>query len=99
MEARMVLLPGDGVGPEVTAAAERVLREVADLGDHRFSFARALIGGEAIDATGEALPKATLEACATADALLLGAVGGPRWSDPDASVRPEQGLLALRSHF
>lgn len=99
MEARILLLPGDGVGPEVTAAAAEVLREVADIGGHRLSFDRAAIGGEAIDRTGEALPESTLEACAEADALLLGAVGGPRWSDPGAAVRPEQGLLALRSHF
>ncbi len=66
---------------------------------HTFSFEEALIGGCAIDATGNPLPDKTLAACARADAVLLGAVGGPKWSDPTASVRPEQGLLGLRKHF
>ncbi len=99
MEARIVLLPGDGVGPEVTAAAERVLRRIAELSGHRFRLIPAMIGGAAIDATGEPLPAASLDVCEGADAILLGAVGGPRWSDPTAAVRPEQGILELRRHF
>src|SRR5690242_5645021 len=96
MKANIVTLPGDGVGPEVTAAAVAVLQAVATHYEHAFSFDEHLAGGAAIDATGEPLPAATLEACKRADAVLLGAVGGPKWSDPNAKVRPEQGLLALR---
>jgi 3-isopropylmalate dehydrogenase len=97
MKAHIVTLPGDGVGPEVTAAAVAVLEAVAEHYDHRFTFEEHLIGGCAIDATGEPLPAASLAACQKADAVLLGAVGGPKWSDPNAKVRPEQGLLALRA--
>lgn len=97
MKAHIVTLPGDGVGPEVTAAAVAVLEAVAEHYDHRFTFEEHLIGGCAIDATGEPLPPASLAACQKADAVLLGAVGGPKWSDPNAKVRPEQGLLALRA--
>jgi 3-isopropylmalate dehydrogenase len=97
MKARIVTLPGDGVGPEVTAAAVAVLKTVAARYEHVFAFEEQLIGGAAIDATGQPLPAATLAACRSADAVLLGAVGGPKWSDPNAPVRPEQGLLALRA--
>ncbi len=97
MKARIVTLPGDGVGPEVTAAAVAVLKTVAARYEHVFAFDEQLIGGAAIDAIGEPLPAASLAACKQADAVLLGAVGGPKWSDPNASVRPEQGLLALRA--
>lgn len=97
MKAQIVILPGDGVGPEVTAAAVAVLNTVAARYEHDFSFDERLIGGCAIDATGEPLPAASLAACRAADAVLLGAVGGPKWSDPNAPVRPEQGLLALRA--
>ena len=96
MHADIVVLPGDGIGPEVTAAAVEVLQAVASAYGHDFTFDQHLIGGAAIDATGEALPESTLAACKRADAVLLGAVGGPKWSDPKATVRPEQGLLALR---
>jgi len=96
MVFQIVTLPGDGIGPEVVAEGVKVLRAVADRFGHRFTFEEALIGGCAIEATGTALPEATLEACRRADAILLGAVGGPRWSDPTAPVRPEQGLLGLR---
>jgi 3-isopropylmalate dehydrogenase len=74
-----------------------VLQLVADRGDHEFTFRDALIGGTAIDETGEPLPVATREVVMRADAVLLGAVGGPKWSDPSATVRPEQGLLGLRA--
>jgi len=97
MKARIVTLPGDGVGPEVTAAAVAVLQSVATHFGHDFDFDEHLIGGAAIDTTGEPLPAETLTACRSADAVLLGAVGGPKWSDPNAPVRPEQGLLALRA--
>lgn len=96
MRADIVVLPGDGIGPEVTAAAVEVLQAVADRYGHDFHFDTRLIGGAAIDATGEPLPLDTLAAAQKADAILLGAVGGPKWSDPKAKVRPEQGLLAIR---
>lgn len=96
MHADIVVLPGDGIGPEVTAAAVDVLQAVATRYGHRFSLHEHLIGGAAIDATGKPLPDDTLAAARDADAVLLGAVGGPKWSDPNATVRPEQGLLAIR---
>jgi 3-isopropylmalate dehydrogenase len=89
-ETRIVCLPGDGIGPEVMAAARRVLAELPlDL-----SIEERLFGGAAIDAVGEPLPAETLDACRAADAVLLGAVGGPQWDG--GAVRPEQGLLGLR---
>jgi 3-isopropylmalate dehydrogenase len=97
MEAVITLLPGDGIGPDVTTSAREVLDAVAKQYGHSLHYNEALIGGAAIDATGDPLPAATVEACEAADAVLLGAVGGPRWSDPNARVRPEQGLLKLRS--
>jgi 3-isopropylmalate dehydrogenase len=96
VSATIAVLPGDGIGAEVTAEASRVLAAVAERFGHSFNFETALLGGAAIDATGDALPAATLALCRRADAVLLGAVGGPRWSDPSAPVRPEQGLLGLR---
>jgi 3-isopropylmalate dehydrogenase len=96
MRANIALLPGDGIGPEVVRAARAVLERVAAGGGHRFEFSEHLVGGCAIDATGNPLPDKTLAACRAADAALLGAVGGPTWDDPRAAVRPEQGLLALR---
>ncbi len=97
MEAMITLLPGDGIGPEVTAGARAVLERVADRFGHDFEFHEELIGGAAIDAVGEALPAATTDRCKAANAVLLGAVGGPKWSNPNAPIRPEQGLLALRA--
>jgi 3-isopropylmalate dehydrogenase len=96
MKASIVVLGGDGIGPEVTEQGVRVLEAVASRFGHEFQFESHLIGGAAIDATQSALPAQTTSACGTADAVLLGAVGGPKWSDPNAKVRPEQGLLALR---
>ena len=92
----VVLLPGDGIGPEVIEAAWTVLREVARRDGRVIDATTELVGGLAIDRTGEPLPQRTLDACLKADAVLLGAVGGPRWDDPRARVRPEGGLLALR---
>jgi 3-isopropylmalate dehydrogenase len=94
--ARVVLLGGDGIGPEVVAAAREVLVEAASRDGVTIAFDERLIGGIAIDETKVALPDDTLEACRKADAVLLGAVGGPKWDDPTAKVRPEQGLLGLR---
>jgi 3-isopropylmalate dehydrogenase len=96
MGAVITLLPGDGIGPEVTAGARLVMDAVARAFGQRFEFTEHLMGGVAIDAAGDPLPPATLAACRESDAVLLGAVGGPKWSDPSAPVRPEQGLLRLR---
>ena len=96
MKATIVLLPGDGIGPEVVREGRAVLEAVAAHHGHLFDFTEHLIGGAAIDATGDALPGRTRVACERADAVLLGAVGGPQWDDPKAPVRPEQGLLAIR---
>ena len=96
MKARIAVLGGDGIGPEVTAEAVRVLETVASRYGHAFEFVEALIGGAAIDASGSPLPPRTIDACRSSDGVLLGAVGGPQWSDPAARVRPEQGLLELR---
>ena len=95
----ITLLPGDGIGPEVTTAAHRVLQEVASRYGHAFEFSKQLIGGAAIDETGNPLPDATIVSCERSDAVFLGAVGGPKWSNPNAAVRPEQGLLGLRSRL
>jgi len=96
MKATIAVLPGDGIGTEVAAEAERLLQRIAERHGHTFTLTTGLIGGAAIDATGSPLPDETLALCQAADAVLLGAVGGPKWSDPNAPVRPEQGLLALR---
>lgn len=95
MQARIAVLGGDGIGPEVTAEAVRVLEAVAARFGHEFSLDPALFGGAAIDATGEGLPVETLKLCKASAAVLLGAIGGPRWG-PTAPVRPEPALLALR---
>ena len=97
MKAQITLLPGDGIGPEVTDSARSVLDSVASKFGHEFAFDSQLIGGAAIDAEGDPLPSATITSCKNADAVFLGAVGGPKWSDPNAAVRPEQGLLRIRS--
>ena len=96
MRAAIAVLPGDGIGPEVIVEAKRVLAVVAEKWGHTFTLREGLIGGAAIDATGSALPPETLEVARAADAVLLGAVGGPKWDDPRGKVRPEQGLLAIR---
>lgn len=97
MRADIIVLPGDGIGPEVTAAAVAVLEAAGRRYGHTFHFQTRLIGGAAIDAEGTALSDATLDACRKADAILLGAVGGPKWSDGE--IRPEQGLLKLRKEL
>jgi len=96
VDATITVLPGDGIGPEVIAEGVRVLDAVAARWGHRFALREALLGGCAIDATGEPLPAETIALCRSADAVLLGAVGGPAWEAPGAAVRPEQGLLGLR---
>lgn len=99
MHFTITLLPGDGIGPEVVASGMAVLTKIAERFDHSVDFHEALIGGAAIDASGNPLPDETLAACKQAEAILLGAVGGPKWSDPNAPVRPEQGLLKLRKEL
>jgi len=99
MTANILLLPGDGVGAEVVNAGHRVLEHASELWRLDLEFSTELIGGAAMDAGDDPLPQSTLAACREADAVLLGAVGGPNWSDPSASVRPEQGLLRLRQEF
>ena len=99
MKATIAVLPGDGIGPEVVAEATALLATVAARQGHDFTFAEGLIGGIAIDETGDPLPPETVAICEQADAILLGAVGGPKWSDPTATVQPERGLLGLRQHF
>ena len=99
MQARIVLLPGDGIGPEVVAQARRVLERVAAKSGHQFEFSTHAIGGCAIDEFGDPLPEASLSACRAAHAILLGAVGGPKWDDPNAKTRPEVGLLKIRKEL
>ena len=96
MSAKIVVLAGDGVGPEVTAEAVRVLEQVSVNHGLQLEFADALIGGAAFDATGAPLPEATVDACKGAQGILLGAVGGPKWAEVPVQYRPEQGLLAIR---
>jgi 3-isopropylmalate dehydrogenase len=91
------VLAGDGIGPEVVREAVACLEVVGQQRGEPFRFETGLIGGAAIDATGSAFPPATADLCRRADAVLLGAVGGPKWSDPEAKVRPELGLLEMRA--
>ncbi len=97
MAALIAVLPGDGIGPEVTREALRVLKAAADQADFNIEIREGLIGGAAIDAGGEPFPAETRALSKEADAVLLGAVGDPRWNDPNLKVRPEQGLLDLRA--
>jgi 3-isopropylmalate dehydrogenase len=96
MKKTIVLLPGDGIGPEVTRAAATVLREAGHEFHHQFEFEEHPIGGAAIDAAGTPLPNSTLDACRKADAVFLGAVGGSKWDALPVGKRPESGLLELR---
>jgi 3-isopropylmalate dehydrogenase len=96
MKALIAVLPGDGIGPEVVGEAVRVLRAVGERFGHSFELREAPFGGAAIDAAGVPLPADTLALCRAADAVLLGAVGGPRW---ESKPRPEEGLLALRKEL
>ena len=96
MNYNITLLPGDGIGPEVVGEAVRVLEVIASRHKHSFKYTERLIGGCSIDKFGSSLTEETLASCKSADAVLLGAVGGPKWDDPSAKDRPERGLLALR---
>jgi len=99
MKTTIAVLPGDGIGPEVMDAAITVMNHIAEKYGHEFTYKEALIGGIAIDETGDPFPESTEQTCRESDAILLAAVGGPKWSDPAASVRPEQGLLKMRQVF
>jgi 3-isopropylmalate dehydrogenase len=99
MQARIAVLPGDGIGPEVAAQAIKVLKRVGEVHGHSFTFEEGLIGGAAIDETGSPLPDESLALCQANDAVLLAAVGDPRYDDPTLKVRPEQGLLGLRKEL
>jgi 3-isopropylmalate dehydrogenase len=97
MKAKIVTLPGDGISPEIVAEAVKAMNRVAEVYGHTFAYEEALIGGVAIDETGNPLPEETVEKCLASDGVLLGAVGHPKFdNDPRAKVRPEQGLLGLR---
>ncbi len=97
MKFNIAVLAGDGIGPEVTAQARKVLAAIADQYDHTFTFTEGLVGAVAIDETGNPLPEETLDICEASDAVLFGSIGHPKYdNDPDAKVRPEQGLLRLR---
>ena len=90
------MLKGDGIGPEIVAEACKCLDAVGEKFGHSFAYDERLIGGAAIDAVGEPLPQETVDACLASDAVLLGAVGGPKWDDPSGDMRPEDGLLGIR---
>lgn len=99
MGKRITVLPGDGIGPEVTGAAVRVLKTVFDHFGHDVCFVEKNIGGAAIDRDGTPLPEETVASCRESDAVLLGAVGGPKWDRQSMTVRPEQGLLGIRKQL
>ena len=99
MNAKITVLPGDGIGQEVTAEAIRVLDTIQDKYGHRFEYEYALIGGCAIDEKGTALPTETLDLCRASDAILLGAVGGPKWDDVPSAERPERGVGTVRKEL
>ena len=96
MRFQISVLPGDGIGPEVTTEAVRVLEAVGQKFGHTFQLTEDLVGGISIDKHGTALKAETAEMCRRSHALLFGAVGGPKWDDPESNVRPEDGLLAIR---
>ena len=99
MDVRIAVLGGDGIGPEVTAESVKVLDAIASRFGHEFTYITGLVGGRAIDETGTALPDDTLNIVLGSDAVLFGAVGGPKWDDLHAKVRPEDGILALRKRL
>lgn len=99
MAYRIVVLPGDGIGPEVVAEGVKVLEKTAAAFGFEVGLEYGLIGGSAYDAVGSPLPEKTMELCLGADAVLLGAIGGPNWDGLSPTLRPEAGLLGLRSHL
>ncbi|MCH8163810.1 MAG: 3-isopropylmalate dehydrogenase, partial [Proteobacteria bacterium] len=97
MSKSVLILPGDGIGPEIVTEAEKVLSALVEKHRLEISTEQALIGGRAIDETGVPLPEETLALGKQSDAILLGAVGGPQWDNIERSLRPERGLLAIRA--
>jgi len=96
MQFKIAVLAGDGIGPEICTETVKVLNAVAKKYGHTFNYEYGLVGGIAIDATGSALPQKSIDICKAADAVLFGATGGPKWDDPQAKVRPEDGILGIR---
>ena len=96
---RIAVLPGDGIGPEVTAEAVKVLKAVEEVIGPSFRFQEGLVGGRALDETASPLPAETISVCNNSHAVLLGAVGGPQWDTKRAELRPEYGLLQLRQRL
>ena len=96
MKASIAVLPGDGIGPEVISESIKVLEAIGNRFNHDFEIASGRVGGNAIDDYGTPLPQETIDTCKDSDAILFGAVGGPKWDDPNADVRPEDGILAIR---
>jgi 3-isopropylmalate dehydrogenase len=96
---KITLLPGDGIGPEVVAESVKLLDAIAEKSDFSFEYTEALAGGAAIDAAGDPMPQASIDACKASDAVLLGAVGGPKWDDLTGAMRPESGLLKIRKEL
>src|SRR5690606_34927304 len=99
MEKKIAVLPGDGIGPEVTEAAVKILEVIGRRFGHTFKFEHGAIGGDAVDRYQNPLPAETIAICEESDAVLLGAVGGPKWDQNPTELRPEKGLLAIRKHF
>jgi len=99
VQFEIAVLPGDGIGPDVISEGIKVMEAIGERFDHQFNLKEGLVGGAAIDATGTALSEATLKMCHRADAVLLGAVGGPKWDDPLGKAHPEDGLLKLRGEL
>ncbi|HSF57160.1 MAG TPA: isocitrate/isopropylmalate family dehydrogenase, partial [Candidatus Binatia bacterium] len=99
MSYKIAVLPGDGIGPEVMREGTAVLNQSAELYDFKVDLEEGVVGGASIDAHGKPLMDSVLKLAKESDAVLLGAVGGPKWSDPNAPVRPEQGLLAIRAEL
>ncbi|MFP5222423.1 MAG: 3-isopropylmalate dehydrogenase [Acidobacteriota bacterium] len=99
MIKNIVILPGDGIGPEIMTQAEKTLKKIGEKFGHEFTVSYELIGGAAIDAENTPLPQKTIDACKAADAILLGAVGGPKWDNIEKSIRPERGLLGIRKEL
>lgn len=99
MEKKITVLPGDGIGPEVIASAVEILQVIAKRFNHTFHLAYGAIGGAAIDQYNNPLPDETIALCEESDAILLGAVGGPKWDQNPPELRPEKGLLRIRKHF
>ena len=97
MDALITLLPGDGIGPEVTKSGQSILETIGEEFGHNFTFSNQQIGGSGIDHCNNPLPSDTVSSCKESNAVILGAVGGPKWDDPNAKIRPEQGLLGLRA--